>query len=108
MWRWVWAVKEEKGTLASWGRLGERVEPPREGSRVVSWVAAVHSTRGAGGAERHSSTETICSQPYFTPAKTETRRREGAGHGGKKSVRFRSLSPTDHPPVHIADHTTSC
>lgn len=48
-WRWAWAVKEEKGTLASWGRLGERVEPPREGSRVVSWVAAVHSTRGWGG-----------------------------------------------------------
>ena len=47
-WRWVWAMKEEKGTLASWGRLGERVEPPREGSRVVSWVAAVHSTRGGG------------------------------------------------------------
>ena len=93
------------GTAAGEGRA------PREGSRVVSSGVSCPQYPGVGRGVT-SSAETICSQPHFTPTKTETRRREGASHadtsGGKRSVIFRSLSPTDHLPVHRADHTTSC
>lgn len=48
-WLGVWAVKEEKGTAARWGQLGERVEPPGRAQGSSAAVAAVHSARGWGG-----------------------------------------------------------
>ena len=51
-WLGVWAVKEEKGTAARWGQLGERVEPPGRAQGSSAAVAAVHSTWGWGAMER--------------------------------------------------------